>query len=134
MPEQPLNDDQKLVEADRFGEVVVRALLHRVDRSFDGAVRRHHDHPDLGVGLLELRHQLRAIHARHVHVRDQQVGDRRFDQAERFECVRRAADLVALFSQELHQTGTGAGFVVHDEDLGTSGGTLRHGRSKGWGM
>ncbi len=127
MGQQPFDDDQQLVEPDRLREVVVSSLLHRVDSALHGAVGGHHDHADLRVGLLHLRHQLRAVHARHMDVGDQKVWDRGFDQAEGLECVSGSTNLVALFTQELDETGAGAGFVVHDEDLGTSRGTLRHG-------
>ena len=72
--ERLLDVDFQLGEMERLGEVVVGAMLHRLDGGLDAAVGGEHDGFELRLTFLELLQELDAVHARHVQVEQGDVA------------------------------------------------------------
>jgi hypothetical protein len=93
----------QLVQDQRLGEVVVRALLEGFDGRGDRGVARHHDDLDGFVVALDLAEQIEAAHLGHP-----DIGDRGIVElgANRFECLSAgadASDVVAPLSKSFLQ-------------------------------
>ena len=67
------HDVAQLRDLDRLGEVVVRAVLQRVDRGFGRRVARDHDEDRVGSELLSLLEQLDAAELAHADVGDDDI-------------------------------------------------------------
>ena len=48
--ERLLDEQRDFVEVERLVRVVIRAVLHRLDRGVDGRIRGQQDHERVGVG------------------------------------------------------------------------------------
>src|SRR6266478_6064000 len=69
----PADRDQVVVR-ERLLDVVERALVHRLDRALKRRLRGHEDHGSLGVLLPHRGEDLGARDARHLDVREDDVG------------------------------------------------------------
>jgi hypothetical protein len=65
-----LDGDQQHIAAERLGDVVVRAELHRLDCGFDRAVGSHEDDGKLLIALANFIDQFQAVHAGHLEIGD----------------------------------------------------------------
>ena len=103
-------------EIEGLGEVVVGALLHRLDGVGDGAEGGHHHEGRVALGGLGLLHQADAVEARHLQVGEDHVGLELLELAERLEAVGRRLGAVALLTEDLREGRPCVGLVVHDQD------------------
>ena len=113
---RPLDDGAERLGIERLEEVILRALLHRVDGARDGAERRHDDEDRPGRRRPRLLHERDAVESRHLEVRQDDVRGELVELSERFEAVRRGLRREAVFAEDLAQRGPGVRFVVDDED------------------
>ena len=61
-------------DIERFEEVIVGPQFHRLDGGLGGAVGRHHDDEQFGVGLAEAAEGFEPVDPAHADVHDDQVG------------------------------------------------------------
>ncbi len=106
------------VEVDRLREVVLRALADRLHRGRDLAERRHDDHREVAVLIVEALEELDAVHLRHAQVGDDDIRRPLRRAGEGGRAVLRERDVVSLLPQQLLEACPGAGLVVDDEDVG----------------
>src|SRR5204862_465267 len=71
---RPPADRDQVVVRKRLLDVVEGTLVHRLDRALQRGLRRHEDHRGLGVLLPHRREDLGARNARHLDVREDDVG------------------------------------------------------------
>jgi hypothetical protein len=111
-----LDDVDDLLDLERLEDVVVRAILHRLDRALDRAEAGHDHGEDVDVLLGDLLEQLQPRHPRHLEVGDDEVvrADAQLDQ--RLLAVLHRADHVPLERQELREDLADHLLVVDDED------------------
>jgi hypothetical protein len=116
-----LGDPQiELLEAERLGHVVVGAQAKAADAILVGRQRGQEDHRQgrqLGAGAQRLD-QRPAIHLRHHHVGDQQVGRRHQGPGQRVLAVGRREDGVAAFLEDGRDHPKDPRIVVGDENHG----------------
>ena len=67
------HEDHELVELERLGQVVIRAVADRLDRRIDRAVRGHHDHLGLGLRGADRVEQREAIELGHAQIGDDDI-------------------------------------------------------------
>ena len=84
-----LEQQPQLLRVHRLGEIVLRAVLQRLDGGLDRALRRQHDDLELIGFVLERLEQLHAVHLRHHHVGDEDGRAERRDKLQRFFAVGR---------------------------------------------
>ena len=113
---RPLDDRAERLGVERLDEVVLGALLHRVDGARDRAERRHDDEDRARRRRPRLLHERDAVEPRHLQVRQDDVGRELLELAERLEAVGRGLGRVALFAEDLAERGPRVRFVVDDED------------------
>ena len=118
VPQRPLDHHEELIEVHGFGEVVVRALLDGLDRPLNGGVRGDDDDPGHGRPLPKLGGKLKAVHARHVNVGDDDVGLPVVEHAQRLEGIRGGPYRHLGVTEQLGEARTSGGLVVDDKDLG----------------
>ena len=116
----PLDDlveqDLQPLRLDRLGQVVVGAFLDRLDRRFDGALRRQDHDGEVAAIVLERAQQLEAAHARHHEVADDDGWSEDGDALKRLFPVARGIGGKSPRAHELGQTEARAGLVLDDED------------------
>ena len=103
----------------RFGEIVLRAQLHRVyDFARVGDTRQHHD-LHAGLKLAQLLQSLQAVYAGHENVEQHQIGLQTLFYALQCFLARGGCFnfVVVHFQQSLDVTQH-AGFIVHQQDFG----------------
>ena len=96
-----LDDRGERLEVERLREVVLGALLHRGDRARDRAEGRHHDEHRARRRRARLLHERDAVEARHLQVRQDDVGAELLQLAERLEAVGGRLGGVALVAEDL---------------------------------
>ncbi len=114
--ERLADDLQQLLAAERLGDEVVGAVLHRVDGFFDRAERGEEDHVDVrrqGLGRAE---QLDAGEPGHLEIAEDQVETPTLDAVERGAAVGREHDAIAGAGQRALQAFAQSGVVVGDEE------------------
>src|SRR5690606_29907870 len=112
-----------LVRAERLRDVVVGALLHRLDREIHPAVRGHDDDHRLAVLRLVALEELEAVQARHADIAQDDVGLELDCLGEPLLTVARRRDLVSLLAQDERDRVTQPWLVVDDQDVHTSAGS-----------
>ena len=120
--ERTLGQEERLVEVEGLGKIIVGALLHGLDGRLDGTVGGHDD--DLGVGALgaDVPEEREAVHARHAYVEQNEVEGLRFRFAKGARAVLDRGDLVAGPAEALLEHPAETVFVVGDEDASFSHG------------
>ncbi len=69
------------------GEEIVSALVHRFDRSFDGAECRNHDHRSVVFPLAQTLNHIHAAYLRHHVVKNNEIGPESVELFEGFGAV-----------------------------------------------
>jgi hypothetical protein len=123
-----------LLDLERLEQVVVRALLHRLDRGLDRSESGHqhgqHAEP-LGLDPLE---QLQARDPRHLEIGDQQVVGPQPELGQRLLAVLDGVDRETLEREELREDLADHALVVDDQDARSVAGFRGHtcaGRARG---
>ncbi len=112
---RPRDEHAERVEIEGLGQVVVRTLLHRLDRGFDAAESGHHQ-KDGPVGARpRLLQQPDPVEDRHLEIGDHDVGVEALDERERLLPVGSRTRLVSLVFEDLGQRLSCVGLVVDDE-------------------
>ena len=106
---------EQFMGVERFGDVIHRTQLETLDDVGGVSLRREKDDRDLAplLGGLELAAGFKAVHLRHHHVQQDQVGLDAGQHFERLLAVRGDADLVALLFQNGRQRLDVGRRVVH---------------------
>ena len=117
---EPLDDfvEQHLqsMDLDRLRQIVVGALLHRLDRALDGPLRGQQQRRHVGGALLGQRaQQCEPVHARHHQVRDDDGGAEGGDLLERLFAVASRLRDEAPAPDELFQPDARSCIVLNDE-------------------
>jgi hypothetical protein len=108
--------EQHLGGLEGFGEVVVGAAAHRLEREFLGAVRGHQDQRGVGTPPRQLRQQRQTVDAGHAQIAEHDVGHRVVDPRQRIGAVAREARFVALRAEHERQALAQLVVVVHDQN------------------
>ena len=114
--QRALGEQERLVEVEGLGEVVVGALLHGLDGRLHGAVGGHDHH--LGIGALpaDAAEEGQPVDARHADVEEDQVERLLLGLPKRGGAVLHRRDLVAGAAEALLEDPAESVFVVGDED------------------
>ena len=93
--------DLEFIDIDGLGKVVLGPFLHRLDGGLDRSEGGHHH--EWGVVILKpyAREQLEAVHAGHLEVRKDQVGQVARNRVERLITVRCGDHVVSVLAQYL---------------------------------
>ena len=111
------DEEPQLVGArDRFLQVLERAELHRLDRVFHRAVRRHHDDLDLGLLGADLAQQPHAVEAGHLEIGEHQIEAAFVEDLRCFFSVLRGDHRVLVELERIGDELAQAGFVIGDQD------------------
>ena len=114
-----------------LGDVVLGDLVEQVGLRVRGVDRRQHDDRQVGARL-DLARERQAVHARHQHVDDQEVGPGLRQAPQRLVAVARGRHLVAVHAELVGEDDEQVGVVVHDQDprrgLAVRSGAAVHGR------
>ena len=124
-----LHDVDDLLDLERLEDVVVGALLHRLDRGLDRAEAGHDDRQDRDALLGDLLDQLEAAHVGHLQIGDDQVVAARCSSSQRRDAVLDGVDDVALHAEEVGEDLADHLLVVDDQDAGRLGSA--HGLRRG---
>src|SRR5215204_1081343 len=111
-----LQKDPQSRGVDGFAQVIVRALLDRLDGGFDGALCGQQDERDVRQLILERAQQFQAAHPRHDQVRHDDRGTEGRHLLQRFLAVDRFIGLEAPCVHEFGQADAGRGVVLNNED------------------
>ena len=114
--ERPSDHQYQFVGVERLGQVVRRALPHGAHGGLDSAEGGHEHDGQLRGVLAELAQKLYAVHARHLQIREHQIGRELLGARQALEAVGGGLDLIPLFFQDLRESGPRVRFVVDDED------------------
>src|SRR5262249_47760625 len=120
--EGPLREQERLVEVEGLGEIVVGALLHRLDRRLHRPVGGHDHHLGIGTLRADLGEEGEAVEPRHADIEKDQIERLGFGLAESRRAVLHRGDLIAGAAEALLKDPAEAVFVVGDEDA-----SIRHG-------
>ena len=101
---------------ERLLDEVERALLGRLDRGADGPVAGDHDDRQRLVHRAEALEHLEAVHARHLHVEQDEIGRLALGQRQAFLAGGRADELVAFVFERHAQRVANGGLVVDHQD------------------
>ncbi len=100
---------------DRFGEVVVRAFLHRRNSRVHAPLRGDQHECQVGQLILDAPEQLEAIHPRHDHVGEHGRRPIRRDALEAVLSVRRAFGFIPPGAHQFRQPAPGGCIILHDQ-------------------
>ena len=110
------DEDPQSPHVERLRQVIVGALLHRLDGVFDRAVRCHQNEQRVAADLARLLEQLEAAHARHAHVSEDEVVGMAGGEGQRGGCVVGCVDRVAFAPQRLLHPGAQSALIIHHQD------------------
>ncbi len=102
-----LNQRHRLVDIERFRQVIKCSLLVGADGRIEIGVRGHNDDREHGMPLFNLLQQCQTVHARHADIRQQHV--RGFS-------GQRIEHLIPTLKRCTTQAGTGKGAFKHPAD------------------
>src|SRR6185295_18717614 len=124
MPEtlelERLSDRQRNdLQLDRLGDEFKGAGLHGADGAFDGPVPGHDDGNDLSILTGYSFDDLDAVHALKSQVRDHHIDGLIPNNLQGRSALGHDGDLIALLLQELSEQFPHAGFVVHNDNVGS---------------
>ena len=107
--------EDDLVRLERLADVVVGPRLHRLDGEVHVAVRAHDDDRRRMLLRLERRQHVETSHARHAHVRQDDVGVERVDERQRRLAAVGNLDLEAMLLEEGAQDEANVLLVIDDQ-------------------
>ena len=113
--QRSLEENLEARGVERLGQVVVGALLHRLDRALDGALAGEHDDRRLGVVGPQGREEGEAVHAGHDEVADHDGGRLLGRALQRLDAVAGARDLVPPQSEEVGESLAGDVVILDDQ-------------------
>ncbi len=116
-----LEEDLEARGVEWLGQVVVGALLHRLDRALDGALAREHDDRRVGVVGPQGREEGETVHAGHDEVTDHDGGRLLRRALQRLDAIPGARDLVPPESEEVGEPLAGGVVILDDQN------TMAHG-------
>jgi hypothetical protein len=126
LAERSPQGEEHLVEVERFGDVIVRAEFHGLDRGLAPAIRRDDDHGHVFDAFGVPREDRETVPLRHLQI-EQCGGDGRIgERLGRRIAVRRFADDIPFRAQQQCEIGASGGIVVRHENRGF------HNRSPGF--
>src|SRR5687768_1283207 len=123
-----LDGERDFIGAERLGEIVVRALAHRLERRILPAVRTHHDHERAAAFGAEAPQEGEPVHLRHPDVAEDHVERPGPGPCEGQDRVSFRFDLVPRLGEQKAQRLTECGVVVYDEYAHHVTAALRAGR------
>jgi len=112
-----LDQDEHLLQRQRFFREIVGAQLGRAHRRFDRPMPRDHDDLWRIIHLANLPEHLQPINPCKPDIQQNQVEARLAQQVEAVFATRADAGLVAFVLENASQRLADAGFVVNDEDV-----------------
>ena len=121
-PQERLDAAHQLAQAERLGQVVVRAQLEADDLVHLLVARRQEQHRRLVARAAQPAQHLEAVHARQAHVEDHEIGRAVRRDLEAFLAVARDGHLVALLLERVLDAPRDGVFVLDDQNR------CRHGR------
>ena len=124
--EQPLEDHGQGLQLDRLRQELLRALLDRLDREVDRAVRGEDDDGHRGVQLPEAREQLERVAVRQRVVDDRDVRRRLAERRLGLGAALRLDDVESPAPQEVADAEAHRRLVVDEQDPVPDG--VSHGR------
>jgi hypothetical protein len=114
--ERAADGDGERVDLHRLGDEVVRAGADRGDRGVEAALARQHDGKQIRIPLPELLAEIDAGHARHLNVRDDDVGRVRTQVLEALLGRVDGVHIEAALAERIAQEHSGVVIVVDDKD------------------
>jgi hypothetical protein len=114
--EHRLDHPEQILDVDRLGHVVDRAVAHRGHGGVERAVRRHDHGHAVRVELARPPHERQAVHPGHPQIGEQQIGSELLELRERLETVTGRLHHVPSVAQQLRQRRAGVGLVVDNQD------------------
>ena len=114
--ERAFEDLTELSGVDGLGQVVERALFHRLHGGRDTPFGSQHDDREVIELGRETGEQAEPIHARHHEIRDHDLGAKRVGFRQTFNAVGCGLGLVTPAAHELGQPPPRPGFIVDDQD------------------
>ncbi len=124
--QDPVDPGSELGIVVGLGDVVLGDLLEQVGLGIAGVDRREDDDREVGPAL-DLTRERQAVHARHHHVDDEQVGPGDLQPPEGLDAVSRRGHLEAIGPELVRERDEQIGIVVDDQDarprraIGTAG-------------
>ncbi len=121
-----------LIDVERLRQVFEGAALVRGDGAVEIRVRRHHDHRQLRLAVVNLGQQFEAAAAGHANVGDQHIGSIASQRRERRVGVIERGRRHASLAQRALEHPADGGIVVDEPDIKRLDGHLEHGMAAGW--
>src|SRR5262249_6365320 len=116
--EDLLGGEENLLFLEGLRDVVARALLDGLDRTFDAGVAGDHDDVEIGPAIADLTGQPDAVRAGDLEIHHRERELLLGQEAQRFGGVWRRGDRVPLRGVELLELPANEGVVVDDENAG----------------
>ena len=117
-----LHRREQLIEINRLGQIIERAIAHGADGVADICISRHQQDRQHRVLLARAAQGFQAGHARHSHVRDHHADFFVAQDFERALTRRHRQRIKSLAAQKRIQQAALAGVVIHDQDARGFGG------------
>ena len=112
-----LHEARDRLGVERLDDVVVGAVLERLDGRLDRCVGRHDDDGRLGGGLADLAEDLETVHPGHLDVDEEDLRRLARERRERLAAARRGEDVVPLLLEPERERAPQVGLVVDDHQL-----------------
>jgi hypothetical protein len=106
----------QLIAGERLGEVVEGPDFHRLHGRVDRPMRRQHDHGEVRLHRLEVRHQLDAIHLRHPNIGQDEIDARLLEPLQSASAVTGRHHVVPVLAQVVFDHPPQALVVIDQED------------------
>ena len=111
----------ELFDVERFGQVVIDAVLHEADSFVHLAISGHDDDWNVRIELCDRPCELVALQFGHLHVGDDEVEDLLADEVETDLPVARSNDVVAFAFEPGLQHPLHAGVIIDNKNLWPNG-------------
>ena len=110
--------DQQAIRLERLGQVIGGPLAHRLHGQVDLTVSGHQQHRQLRPARLQIAQQAMAIHARHLHIGQDQpgMGVASFQPGQGLFRIGRGVGSIAGECQSIHERFAQIGVVFDDQD------------------
>ena len=110
------DDADQLVQVERFGKILIGALLRSRQRGHQRVLRAHHDNGEFGPELLDARDQFERVLVGHHHIGDDHVAFALTDPAPQGGGVARRARRISGACQCLIEHRANGAVVVSNEN------------------